>query len=165
MRICIECSVSKELTEYYQNRKLCKSCSDKIRYQQKVKRRKEDPIYDMEYKAYEVKRQRRREATNELAGIKQKFRSNLRGVFRRKGYEKDSKSFELLGAEWEVVKNHFELLFQEGMTWDNQGEWHIDHIIPVSIGNTEQEIKVLCYYKNLQPLWAEDNWEKSDKIL
>lgn len=165
MKICNKCNIEKELTDFAGTRKICKSCSNKIRYQQKVKRRSEDPVYNTEYKAYEVKRQRRREATNELAGIKQKFRTNLRSVFSRKGYKKDSKSYQLLGAEWNVVKEHFESLFQEGMTWDNQGEWHIDHIIPVSLGNTEQEIKELCHYKNLQPLWAKDNWDKSDNIL
>jgi hypothetical protein len=86
-------------------------------------------------------------------------------VFKRKGYKKGGKSFELLGAEWNIVKEHFESLFQEGMTWDNQGDWHIDHIMPVSFGKTEQEIKELCHYKNLQPLWAQDNWDKSDNIL
>jgi hypothetical protein len=51
------------------------------------------------------------------------------------------------------------------MTWDNHGEWHIDHIIPISSGKTEDEVLKLCHYTNLQPLWKEDNLKKSDKIL
>ena len=165
MRTCNCCNIEKVLTDFTGGRNKCKSCNNKTRYQEKVIRRREDPVYDMEYKAYEVQRQRKRESTNELAGLKQKFRTNLRGVFKRKGYKKDGKSFELLGAEWEVVKVHFESLFQEGMTWENQGKWHIDHIIPVCVGNTEQEIRELCHYKNLQPLWADDNWKKGGNIL
>ena len=165
MRTCNCCNIEKVLTDFTGGRNKCKSCSNKIRYQQKVIRRREDPEYDKQYKAYEVQRQRKRESTNELAGIKQKFRNNLRGVFKRKGYKKGGKSFELLGAEWEVVKAHFESLFQEGMTWENQGKWHIDHIIPIHTGNTEQEIRELCHYKNLQPLWADDNWKKGGNIL
>jgi hypothetical protein len=49
------------------------------------------------------------------------------------------------------------------MTWDNQGKWHIDHIIPLSSGNTEEEIIKLCHYTNLQPLWAIDNMKKGSK--
>ena len=165
MRTCNSCNIKKVLTDFTGGRNKCKKCNNKKRYQEKLIRRKEDPIYDMEYKAYEVQRQRKREATNELAGLKQKFRANLRGVFKRKGYKKGGKSFELLGAEWEVVKAHFESLFQEGMTWENQGKWHIDHIIPIHTGNTEQEIRELCHYKNLQPLWADDNWKKGGNIL
>ena len=40
----------------------------------------------------------------------------------------------------------------------------IDHIIPISSGKTEDEVIKLCHYSNLQPLWAEENLLKSDKI-
>lgn len=53
----------------------------------------------------------------------------------------------------------------DNMSWDNYGKWHIDHIIPLSSANNEQEIYKLCHYTNLQPLWAEDNLKKNNKIL
>jgi hypothetical protein len=55
--------------------------------------------------------------------------------------------------------------FTEGMSWDNKNEWHIDHIIPLSSAQTEEELYKLCHYTNLQPLWAEDNLRKSNKIV
>ena len=63
--------------------------------------------------------------------------------------------------------NYLEGKFLEGMTWDNYGfhGWHIDHIIPISLGKTLEEIKELCHYTNFQPLWADDNKKKSNKIL
>jgi hypothetical protein len=52
------------------------------------------------------------------------------------------------------------------MSWDRIGkEIHIDHIIPLSSAKSEDEIYKLCHYTNLQPLWAEDNLKKSNKIL
>jgi hypothetical protein len=50
------------------------------------------------------------------------------------------------------------------MSWDNYGEWHIDHIIPLSFAKNEDEIMKLCHYTNLQPLNGIDNIRKSNKI-
>ena len=61
------------------------------------------------------------------------------------------------------LKNYIENKFTEGMSWDNYGKWHIDHIIPLNSAKTEEEIIKLCYYTNLQPLWASDNIRKKDK--
>jgi hypothetical protein len=51
------------------------------------------------------------------------------------------------------------------MSWDNYGEWHIDHIIPISVGKNKEEIEGLNHYLNLRPLWAEENLKKSNKII
>ena len=71
-----------------------------------------------------------------------------------------------LGCTISYLKRYLEKQFTKGMTWDNHGEWHIDHIIPLSLVNLsdiEQLLKVV-HYKNLQPLWAKDNLIKSNKI-
>ena len=53
------------------------------------------------------------------------------------------------------------------MNWSNHSlrGWHIDHIIPLNSGKNDKEIFKLMHYTNLQPLWAEDNLRKKDKIL
>lgn len=51
------------------------------------------------------------------------------------------------------------------MTWENRNEWHIDHITPLSSAKTEEELYKLCHYTNLQPLWAEENLKKGNKII
>jgi hypothetical protein len=70
-----------------------------------------------------------------------------------------------LGIDYDELKIYFESLFTEGMSWDNIGIWHIDHIIPLSTAKTEEDVIRLCHYTNLQPLWGEDNIKKGDKIL
>jgi hypothetical protein len=42
------------------------------------------------------------------------------------------------------------------------GDIHIDHRLPLSAANTEEEILVLNHHRNLQPMWAADNMAKSD---
>jgi hypothetical protein len=49
------------------------------------------------------------------------------------------------------------------MSWENHGEWHIDHIVPLSSAITEEELRKLSHYTNLQPLWATDNLSKGSK--
>lgn len=70
-----------------------------------------------------------------------------------------------LGCSIQHLKLHLELFWNKGMSWENYGEWHIDHIKPLSkfdLSNREQLLEV-CHYTNLQPLWAKDNIRKSDK--
>jgi len=49
------------------------------------------------------------------------------------------------------------------MSWENRHLWHIDHIMPVSMAKTYDEVIRLNHYKNLRPLWAHENLAKSDK--
>lgn len=79
---------------------------------------------------------------------------------------KSAKTIELIGCSTEELKRHLERQFKDGMAWDNYGEWHIDHIIPcASFDFTKESEQRECFnYKNLQPLWAEDNFRKNDKI-
>ena len=77
----------------------------------------------------------------------------------RSGFE-----IENLGCTIEFLKKHLESKFQQGMTWDNQGAWHVDHIVPLSSFNLSdfKELKKACHYTNLQPLWARDNQKKKN---
>ncbi len=76
-----------------------------------------------------------------------------------------SKSTEnIVGIPFDELKIYLEKKFVGGMSWENYGKWHIDHIIPLSSANNEDEIYKLCYYTNLQPLWSEENSKKGKKI-
>lgn len=77
---------------------------------------------------------------------------------------KSGSAIKNLGCSVGELKNYLESQFQTGMSWDNYGlhGWHIDHIKPLDsfdLTNPE-EFKKACNYKNLQPLWAEDNLKK-----
>ena len=71
---------------------------------------------------------------------------------------------ELIGIDYITFKGYFEKLFRDGMSWDNYGEWEIDHITPLSSAKNENELKNLAKYTNLQPLWKKENKEKSNKL-
>ena len=82
---------------------------------------------------------------------------------------------ELLGADDVTVRKHIESKFKEGMTWDNFGEWHLDHTIPCKAKHpltgdyifdlTKPSHQKVCFnYQNLQSMWASENCSKQDKI-
>jgi hypothetical protein len=79
-----------------------------------------------------------------------------------KGKGKSKKTRDILGCDMEFLKQHLERSFLDGMTWENYGDWHVDHIIPISSATTEEDMVRLCHYENLQPLWAIDNIRKSN---
>jgi len=107
-----------------------------------TERRKRDPLYK----------------------LKHNTRNLIRQSIKNNGYTKNSKTNQILGCSYEQFKQHIELQFTEGMNWDNRNLWHLDHIIPISLGLTEEEILALNHYTNFQPLWAEDNIQKSNNI-
>jgi hypothetical protein len=85
-----------------------------------------------------------------------------------KGY-KSASTMELVGCTIEFLKGYLEAQFETNMSWDNYGEWHIDHIIPCASFNlTEVGEQKKCFnYINLQPLWATTEIARSygsDKI-
>lgn len=129
---------------YYQNNK--NDLKEK-RNKYRAIRRKTDPIY--------------------------KSQCNLRKrtweAFKQKSYTKGGTTEQLLGAPYNIIKKHIERQFKKGMTWENygnkDGDWHIDHIIPLSSAKTEEELISLCHYTNLQPLFVFDNLSKRDKII
>ena len=86
--------------------------------------------------------------------------NRLGDALRRGGYTKKTRTIKALGCSYEKLKEHLEAQFQPGMTWENWGEWHIDHIVPLASADTEEELLRLCHYTNLQPLWATDNLRK-----
>jgi len=79
---------------------------------------------------------------------------------------KVKRTMELLGCTMDEFKTYFESKFQQGMNWENYGEWHIDHIIPCSTFNlTIAEDQIKCFhYTNLRPLWKRDNLDKGDNL-
>lgn len=94
--------------------------------------------------------------------IRERIRQMVRG-------RKSRKTLEVLGYSMEELRTHLERQFTDGMTWDNFGKWHVDHIIPVATFSIETEdcpdMKAAWALTNLRPLWAEENRRKHAKRL
>jgi hypothetical protein len=71
----------------------------------------------------------------------------------------------VFGCSVGQLVQHIESKFTDGMSWDNYGQWHVDHVVPCRafIGK-DNWVAEAFNYNNLQPLWAKDNLSKSDKL-
>lgn len=113
--------------------------------------------------AYERERKRKDPQYKFLSNA----RSRISEAIKVNNGRKVSSTKELLGCSIPHLKAHLEKQFTKGMTWENYGEWHVDHIIPcASFDLTKPDQQRQCFhFTNLQPLWAHDNLKKRDRIL
>ena len=79
-----------------------------------------------------------------------------------KRVSKSARTMELISCTIEELWSHLESRFEPGMTRENYGKWHVDHIKPcASFDLTDPEQQRVCFHHlNLQPLWASDNISK-----
>lgn len=106
------------------------------------------------------KREKERKSEDLIYNLKTTISRSFRQSFKRNGYTKNSRTHDILGCSFEELKVHLENKFESWMNWDNRGlyngelnyGWDIDHIIPLSTAKTEEDIKKLNHYTNLQPL-------------
>lgn len=192
---CSKCKVEKPIGEFHKDarnkdglRYQCKACTKayvKAHYQEnKDKKKAHHKVYHQENKAkrnaydkayYQENKvrinarrnayQKERRANDPLFRLKRNARNRLYQALRREGYSKESSTQETLGIDYERYKKYIESKFKKGMSWDNYGEWHIDHIMPLATATTEEELLKLCHYSNTQPLWAEENLSKGSRII
>lgn len=97
------------------------------------------------------------EIQNKRLQIKIKLRLSKRiySAFFEKGLAKKDKTQKLIGCGMDYFIKYISLRFSDGMTFDNYGEWHIDHIIPCSKFDltNDSDIKKCFHFTNLQPIW------------
>lgn len=119
--------------------------------------RQEDPI--SRTKAYrsalraKIRQQPEKMVAERLARM---FSHALAGI----GSAKNSRTFDSLGYSPSELRQHIEKQFLPGMSWENRGKWEVDHIVPLSLAKTVEDVFALNQLPNLRPLWSEMNREK-----
>lgn len=121
--------------------------------------------YRQEHREDRNARDRKRRKNDPVYAITKRLRSRMWEAVKAAGLDKkcDSSS-ELLGISYQGLKEWLEAQFTEGMTWENRSDWHVDHRVPCdAFDMTVEENQRICFwYKNLQPLWATQNIQKSN---
>ena len=104
--------------------------------------------------------------------VKKRINNSVRSAVGRtisKGSKRMRHWEDLVGWTVTELKIHLESLFKVGMTWENYGEWQIDHKIPIAAFNfncpDEIDFKKCWALENLQPLWKEENLKKGSRLI
>ena len=117
-----------------------------------------------------IKREKRRKSRDS----KKEYNSNRFSVsarnllgyhLRQKGKAKSKKTFDYFGYTPKQYVDCINSKLKDGMTLDNYGLWHVDHIKPLSLFDLtkDEEIKIAWSFDNLQCLWARDNISKGNR--
>lgn len=130
--------------------------------------RKSDPDYKAWRREYAREYNRERYRNDPKVNLDRRVKGALAKSLRSKGARKTSPKADLLGWTIDELINHLEPLFEQGMSWQNMEDWHIDHIIPLSsimyTSADDPMFKIAWSLGNLAPLWAKDNQEKLANI-
>ena len=137
---CSKCSLNNNLSDYLKNKngrykKVCKSCRNKSSY----KKRKENPHINA-------------------------WRSILRGYISRIGFIKNDRTYNLLKYTPDDLKEYIGNRFLENMSWDNYGDWHIDHIVHISLFKKDTPPHIVNCLNNLRPLKSTDNISRHNNL-
>ena len=122
-------------------------------------------------KIRQIKRdyERNRKARDPLYKLISNFRTAIYQVLKESNVEKNKHYFDILQYTPEQLITHLELKFKDTMTWDNYGEWHVDHKLPITHFNIQEmgdsEFMKCWSLDNLQPMWGDENIKKSNKLL
>ena len=121
------------------------------------------------HRDYKRKYEKHRKDTDPLYKLISNFRTAIYQVLKESNVEKNGHYFDILKYSPEELISHLENQFKDGMTWDNYGEWHVDHIKAISLYNIKEigdEEFMKCWsLSNLQPMWGEENIRKSNKVF
>lgn len=172
-KVCKKCNVNKDDVEFYKHKAVCKICHNQLSklYRESnpdvTKRNHRSSYLRNKERLRPIKNEyvRKRRKSDNLFAITDQMRRLIRSSFLKGGFNRSSRTQEIIGCSYVDFLKHIESKFESWMNWSNRGKyngefnygWDIDHIIPMSSAKTEEEAIKLNHYTNLQPLCSKIN--------
>lgn len=140
-----------------------------------MRKRRKNPLYAAMARAYardygakhraKISEQQNARRQNPRKKIEHALRERVRAAVSGRT-SKAARTMELVGCTIDQFLGYLEIQFQDGMSWANYGQWHIDHKKPCAAFDlTDPAQQKQCFnYSNQQPLWAQENLSKSSKF-
>ena len=166
---CSMCKEIKPTIEFYSNSHRCKLCDKEYHKQEYVQQRKRKftKRWDDNNRSHKAKYMNNRYHSNIQVKLSMCISSSINYSLQHNKHGNHWE--ELVGYTISDLICHLQSLFQPGMTWDNYGEWQIDHKFPITSFNITdyicEDFKRCWALSNLQPMWAEENRKKQNKII
>ena len=124
--------------------------------------KEEQKAYSEAHKPQRNKLRNERRKTDPIYKLNCLLSGGLRAALKAQGASKNNRTLKYSCCTLAFLYAHLKKQFTTGMTWENHGEWHIDHRKPKAKFNlkNEEEIYMMQHWTNLQPMWASENIAK-----
>ena len=153
--------------QYYIKHKEEQNAKARERYRNnkdKVNQYKE--LHRDERNAHKREYERRKRSEDQMYFLKQRVRSVIYKAFSRRGYQKISLAEEITGMSCSDLCEYLTATYEKtyGVPWNGKEKVHIDHIVPLALASSEDDVKNLNHYSNLRLIKAKDNLLKGSKL-
>jgi hypothetical protein len=160
---------NKTARKYYENNKEKRKEYSKIyRQNNTVKINKALKIYREKNKGkkreYLKKYLKERRKTDFLFRLRGNISANIKESLKKQGYSKKTKTYNILKCDFNFFIEFLNGVASNGYTY-GVGNLHLDHVIPISLAETEDELILLNHYSNYQLLSADENLAKSNRYV
>jgi hypothetical protein len=112
------------------------------------------------YKPY-VKEKRKTDPGFKLSG---NIRRLLLQSLKNQGYSKKTKTYNILKCHFSFFMEWLNGVASNGYTY-GIGDLNLDHVVPISLAQTEDELLLLSHYSNFQLLTAFENVSKGNRYV
>jgi hypothetical protein len=92
------------------------------------------------------------------------WRSILRGYISRSNKIKSESTQNLLQYSADELRLHISKLLTNDMSWDNYGDWHIDHIVHLTLFRDDTPCYIVNELSNLRPLNSKLNISRHNNL-
>ena len=171
-KLCILCNITKDIVLFKPTKKSkdgyyhkCNDCWKPCEWNSD-KQRQAHRKY-VETHREKVREKYKRQSLNINRRVRHSLNCRISQLLKQHSLAKNNRTMQYVGCDFHFLKNWFEFQFKDGMSWDNYGEWEIDHIIPCSSFDLEKKDEQhSCFnWINLSPCWKIDNIKKGNKII
>lgn len=136
------------------------------------KNRKKVRSYQAEWRAKNVQKIREyhaeygkhRRSNDLIFCLIARLRVGLYKALKAKDFRKKGRTKDFIGCSAPSLKLWIEKQFSNGMSWEDRKAWHVDHLVPIYLGKTPEEVCLLNHYTNLRPLWKSENLSKNKTL-
>ncbi len=140
----------------------CTSCKNENSVNNRNKNLDKKRAYDRalyqknkkQIRAVKDARAKERRKTDPLFRLKKRLHSRIGEYYRKGGHRKKNTTQEIIGCTYE----QFKIWLGE----KEEQDWQLDHVIPISFAQTEEEILLLNHYSNFQWLPEIENKSKNN---
>ena len=147
-KICIRCKTNKDTSNFEITSKTndnyfpyCKECTPEKTWTKEKQKESEKKYVSKNIDKIREKWKKQGKKINKR--VRDSLNHRISEALQTQNLTKRNTTFNYVGCSRDELKKWFEYIFEDGMSWDNYGEWHIDHVVPCASFDLTKEDDIL----------------------